>query len=214
MAATAQKKPVAPEPMTADMLAKKCGELMARRGALEKDLTESVEVCYSIERSRFDGQTISEAGYKKARARQGDCEAQMAALDRLVSEVMEKGQRVLVSETEQRSKDLNAERVALNAKKAAAIKNPVLSALISYFHEREKTTGQIFTQNDVQVIRDLDMRNLDDHARYVRAELSALRDAEDMAGTIAGRLKSLDDEMFQIRNGRKPSFEQMAKSNT
>ena len=196
------------ETLTAEEMAQKCAELQSKGSALENDLAEAKEVVFSIERAEFSGEKIDPKKYRSARTRQGDLESRQVAIGRMLENTMAEGARVLADEVKASAHDLNAERVQLNAQKAKAIKGPVLTALVKYFHEREKATGMTFTLNDAGVPHALPG---DTHAntRFVRAELERLGNKMDMSKTIGGRLKSINKDLDQVRDGRIPDFAQL-----
>ena len=213
MAATAQKKPVVPEPMSAADLAKKCSELMARRGALEKDLNEVIERVYSIERSRFDGDKINQAEYTKARNIQGDLESQMSALDRMVSDLMEQGKVAVSSEFEQRGRDANKERMRLIAERQKEIDSHLLPAFGEFLISRLRITGVPFNVDDTNYLRGLVKMTFGQEEKM--AMMAMIEETQkDESETIAMQLQKVEDDLRHVRNGKIPSFQGMVQDAT
>jgi hypothetical protein len=212
MAAKALKKIAAPLPPTAEELAAQVVDLSRRREALEKDLGEAVERCFSIEKERVSGKKINELEYRKSRDIQLDFESRLAAVERMLVDTQQQGEKVWADEIMSRELSLKKERGELVRERRHSVEAVLMPLFAAFLVEREVSTELGLNRLDPAYLAAMPGVGFGpEEKRVLVSEVEKLRADIDFENSLGAKLGRIADDLRKISNRTLPSFARMVQ---
>jgi hypothetical protein len=212
MAAKAQKRIVAPLPPTAIELAAQVVDLTKRRDALEPEAEALREQVFSIEKDRVVGKKINEISYRKARDAQGDIDIRLIALNKMLEDTQEQGERTLAAEIIDRELSLKKERGELVRERRQAIEGRLMPLFAAFIVERELSTGLSLSRFDSVYLAEMPGVGFGpEEKRALFAEVEKRKKSLDLENSLGAKLQRIEYDLRKITNKTLPSFARMVQ---
>lgn len=210
MGTSTAKKPETPP--TAVELAAQVVELTRRRAEIDAEYVDAQEKTFAMEKTLLNGGKVVDTQYRAARNAQGDLEARMVALDRLLEDTTAQGVKTLADEAIKAEIDAKAERGSLIRARREAIEGRLMPVFAEFIVVREMSTGLGFNSDDSVYLGSIPKLGFGpEEKRALFAEMERLKGTIDMKNSLGNLLQTVEDDIRRLTTGRIPTFEKLVE---
>ncbi len=188
---------------TAVALAKKVADLLAAKADLEAKVAD-------LEQKAMDSPSEK---VRSARQAMDDVRFQLENVNKLIRSNTDEGERTLADEIRTHRAELDERRVDLIAQRTGEVDGHLMPTFLGFLALRLEITGQDFGVDDWLYLKRLHNFGFDDDMRIrMTKSLRAMQAGKDLTDTILAKLNRVQNDLWKIRNGKLPSFENLVET--